>query len=266
MQRQAHASGSSRSLHGRLVCIGTLSIVLLATPAGGTVATGTASDGDDSHPPFIVLDVVPFTDPVATTVQIDARRRLSAFRYSSGALQIQSWQPAAAFDAGKQAEIQQAVDAVSTRSLCRPSVGDGLRRGDQFRLALAPPSSVTTRCAGFVSDAPPALQRLIKLLIRLARPMAAEVPSSDFVRARPLESERHHKLRASGGRFVALGDDSAPAAGTLRQAIAQAPALVPVRPSDADPLRGQMPPSGQLFVEDADGGWEIRIFHGRSVP
>lgn len=258
MRGSGRARQGQGSRHGApMLRILTTSVVLLACGV---------ANGSGNRPTSIVLDFVPFMDPVATTVQIDAEGRASAFRYAPGALRVQSWQEAPRVGRSDQGAIEKATGDVMNSGLCRPSASDGLRRGDQFALALVPKSGAATQCAGFVADAAPTLRVLVELLRGLADRLPARALPSDFARARPLERARQEKLRAAGAAFLSLDAPASEPTGISRRAIAAAPAFVPVSPSDAERLRSHASASGQLYVDDGDRAWEIQLFRGPTVP
>ena len=151
------------------------------------------------EPVAIRLDVRPFTDPLATFVQVRADGEAAAIRYSASARIVTAVHRGhLAPDRTRQllavAEGPDFRRAIS----CSWKVSSGTEHGDLYELTAELSDGAARRAGGFRHDAPAGVDAWIEELLGLARSLPEVAGEAAYLRAAPLSADKLTAIRRRG--------------------------------------------------------------------
>lgn len=245
-----------RSLLKMLALIGIALASCIQFGAGKSLARD-ANDIQDAEE-RLLLDLRPFTDPVAKLIALDSGRRLTVIHYLPSRLLVtasyaRTLSDEEAMRISSRLQERALQDALRSKRFA----GKALAAGDQFHLLFAEEGRVKGEAWGFVDDAPLALRSFINDLLeqlkQQERFVQAELADA-YIRSAGITQERRSELEKSGRfRFVAVEDFPAEVQPIMIQAIHESLNFHPLKKDQYELLLKYRSHGNELFVTTAGG-------------
>lgn len=256
----------------RLKLFAALSLCLLCTACGAyqeTQLAQTKTDAAASVSYDIKLAVVPFTNPLSTTVHIKEDGSVEAVTYTPTGLLVTSVR-AGRMTKAEQARIAQRIHASDFSEACndRSFGGGGLTRGDRFQLLIASPQQkYIRRCAGFIEDAPIVVRQLIQDLLSLTEQLPPVPLAAAYVRSEPVAAERLAAIRRAGQmRLNTLSDFTPELQSLLNNAADRPHEFIPLTRQQAELIRTRIASAHEFILTTANSGYQLTLFQAQPAP
>lgn len=140
----------------------------------------------------------------------------------------------------------------------------GLQRGDLYRLRLDRPDHGVVETGGFLADAPPAVQSVVKELLRLTEEHALPAsPSMAYLRSEPIEPRRLDRIRERGMvRLLPMAEIPSALHPPLTESAGHPFDFIPIQKGAYDRLLPLASHGHELFVIDRGEGHQVALYTG----
>lgn len=215
----------------------------------------------------IRLDLRPFTDPVAKLITLRSSGQISVVLYLPSRLLVTASYERT-LPEGDMMRLRTKILEPAIQKALRGKgfAGEGLSRGDQFRLLVTDQERVEGEVGGVVNDAPQAIRSLIDELLQHLKQqekfMLIKLAHA-YLKSESIEDEREKGLRKAGKiRFVAIAEFPADLQPTLMRAINSPIAFHPLSHSQYERLLKWCSYGNELFVvmEKSRSAFQLSLY------
>ncbi len=203
------------------------------------------------------LEVHPFTDSISSWISLARDGELESVRYNRQLLTVSEARKGRLTDAQRK-ELRTIVSSPEFQQAAQHGNfgGDGLSRGDQFRLILQTEPNAQHQIFGFLPDAPPVVRRFVQRTIELGKQGEQAPLAPAHIRSEPIDTKEADTLRRNGVRFLQVEDFAGGVRAVLLSAM-RTPGFVGLNAREQELIlaRGE-----QFLVLRGDAAWRMTLF------